>query len=840
MVTPLRQKHLPIWAKIGVSFGGLCLVLLAVGGIALNRIDAINEQIVLAHEDWLPSQRTLGQLRSRLDQYRLAEVAFAGASGDREIAAAADGVRRASAAVDDARDECARFITPGTDDVRYMRAFDHAWGDYRKAGAAMIRASGSGRRGARERLAAAQPLYRAAYGALSESMRSNTDAGLATATAAAQYVKDTRLVLLTALLAVLVMSAVLGVVLTRSVSMPLASMTRVMGRLARHDLAVEIPERVRNDELGVMANAIEVFRRSLIETDELRERQDAQHELLIQSERRFRSVFDSVNEGILIIDPGTGRFAEVNRRGCEMLDREPKDIVGAAVGSFSAEETPGEGSQVMERLERAGNDGPQLFDWYCMRGDGRPFWAEVSLRRATIADRDVVVATLRDISERRRVEARIRQMALHDALTGLPNRSVFVDAAGREIGRANREGRLLAVLFLDLDHFKDINDTLGHPAGDELLRVVAERLSSAVRKSDVVARFGGDEFAVLATQLHEANEAAALASKLLQALEAPFMLGSNRIVSGASIGIALYPHDGTDAASLMSHADVALYCAKAEGRGDYRFFTDSMDLETRERVNLLAELREAIDSQQFFLAYQPQVLIDGGQVTGLEALLRWRHPRRGILSPDAFIGEAERGGVIAPLGEWVLGEACRQAGAWLRAGILPPSVGVNLSMAQLRAPAAFEQLVAVRLSENGVPAQRLELEVADNQLLSAENPPEALARLRSLGVRLALGDFGAGCSSLWQLGRFKADRLKIARALVRSLESREAAAVVRAAIGLGRELGMRVIAEGVETERQTRLLASWGCEEAQGYHFARPLAAADVEPLLRAGRIAAA
>lgn len=415
---------------------------------------------------------------------------------------------------------------------------------------------------------------------------------------------------------------------------------------------------------------------------------------------------------------------------------------------------------------------------------------------------------------------------------------MFVEAVRRESDRARREDRRFAVLLLALDHFKDINDTLGRAAGDELLRAVATRLRSSVRKSDMVSRFGGDEFAALATDVHGAGEAMAVAEKLLKALHAPFTINGDRVSTGASIGIALYAGDGADAEVLMSHADVALHRAKAEERGAHRFFTRSMDAETRQRAKLIGELREAVNSEQFFLVYQPQVHIESGAITGLEALLPWRHPLRGVIGPGEFIREAESSGLIIPLGEWVLRAACRQAKSWHEAGILPAAVAVNLSVAQLRGPVAFDRVVAATLAESDLPAERLEIELTESLFMSGEGHQDAVARLRLLGVKLALDDFGTGYSCLAYLRRFPADRVKIARNFVSSLESREDGAVIRATIGLCRELGMRVIAEGVETERQRQLLSAWGCAEAQGFYFARPCTAEYVTSLLRAGKIA--
>jgi diguanylate cyclase (GGDEF)-like protein len=312
---------------------------------------------------------------------------------------------------------------------------------------------------------------------------------------------------------------------------------------------------------------------------------------------------------------------------------------------------------VMRGIVRVRGQGPVTCEWHCKTKDGRLFWVEQSLRPANFGGQDVVLASVRDISDRREAEQQIRHMARYDGLTGLPNRGVFVEAVERAISRSRRDGRNFAVLFLDLDNFKDVNDTLGHPAGDALLREVAERLRSAVRETDVVARFGGDEFAVLVDDMRGATDAAQLGDKLIKALDAPFTIQGTQVRTGLSIGIAPYAEGSADVETLMSHADVALYRAKSEGRGTYRFFNTGMDSETRARVALIGELREAITSDQLFLTYQPQVDIASGRITVLEALVRWRHPQRGVLAAEAFVHEAEGSGLIVALGRRVLRDA---------------------------------------------------------------------------------------------------------------------------------------------------------------------------------------
>jgi diguanylate cyclase (GGDEF)-like protein/PAS domain S-box-containing protein len=443
----------------------------------------------------------------------------------------------------------------------------------------------------------------------------------------------------------------------------------------------------------------------------------------------------------------------------------------------------------------------------------------------------------RDITATKELAARAIRMAHFDVLTGLANRSVFVEALQRAVAKVKRGEKGFAVIYLDLDHFKDVNDTLGHAVGDALLRAVADRLESNTRESDTVARFGGDEFAVIVGDIAEPADAAILADKLIDALGDPYSILGNEIYSGASIGIDLYGPQARDAETLLSHADVALYRAKSEGRGGYRFFTDVMDTEVRIQVSLGTELHEALSSGQLFLLYQPQFAIDSARITGVEALVRWRHPQRGILGPEIFIPVAEKTGFIVKLGSWVLWTACRQAKAWLDAGIEPIRIAVNLSALQFKLPNALETEIVAVLAETGLPPRSLELELTETVLMSARGVhSDIISRLRHLGVTIAIDDFGTGYSSLDYLRRFPADRIKIAQSFVQHLETMPGdASIVKATIGLARELGVRVVAEGVQTREQLELLKGWGCCEVQGFYFAQPLTAEDVTLLLREG-----
>lgn len=472
--------------------------------------------------------------------------------------------------------------------------------------------------------------------------------------------------------------------------------------------------------------------------------------------------------------------------------------------------------------------------------DGRVFERHTGPLPIRVGDAPGRIFFFRDITARRTAERRVAEMARHDELTGLDNRGAFVARVEQTIARARRGAKGFAVLYLDLDHFKDVNDTLGHLAGDLLLQGVARRLKACVRETDLVARFGGDEFAILVSDLDDPAQAIPVVERLTAALREPFSIHGNEVRTGASTGIAVYGGDATDAESLLSHADVALYRVKSDERGAHRFFTDAMDAEVRHRVALGAELRDAIDTGQLFVVYQPQVAIATGRIVGLEALVRWRHPKRGIVSPAEFIPVAETSGLIVGLGEKVMREACRQTTAWITAGIAPSTIAVNVSGLQFKTPVQLENMVRSILAETTLPARRLELELTESVLMDAWfKRTDVLVRLRQMGLRISIDDFGTGFSSLDYLSRFPVDRIKIAQDFIRDLTTRTAnAAIVRATIGLARELHTEVIAEGVETLEQLELLKSWGCLEVQGYYYSKPVSAEEVTALLRRGTIA--
>lgn len=545
-------------------------------------------------------------------------------------------------------------------------------------------------------------------------------------------------------------------------------------------------------------------------------------ELHTQNER-FDAALNNMSQALCMVDADQ-RLIVCNRQYMELFGLSPaqvrprtpmQDILAAIV---SAGHYPRELAEVIHEEQQA------------LIRDRLPanFFREQSGGRALAVSHQPMpgggwVATYEDITERRRAEARIAYMAHHDALTGLPNRLLFRERMEQELGRLDRQGGWLAVLCLDIDHFKNVNDTLGHPAGDKLLQAVAQRLRACVREPDTVARLSGDEFAILLTASGQPASVQALADRLLKAISAPYDIEGHRVVATASIGAALAPGDGDNADELLKNADMALYRAKADGRAAFRFFETEMHARLQTRLALEMDLREAVEKGQLEVFYQPLLDLKHGRIGGFEALLRWRHPERGLVSPDQFIPLAEETGLILPIGEWVLRRACTDAMGWPE----HVKVAVNLSARQFRSP-DLVQAVSAALAETGLPAGRLELEVTESVLLQDDEMILALLhRLRGLGLRISLDDFGTGYSSLTHLQRLPLDEIKVHRSFVAPLEEADGPArvVLRSIVGIAHGLGLVTTAEGVESEQVARSVAELGCERLQGYLIAAPMGA---------------
>src|SRR5665213_352770 len=438
------------------------------------------------------------------------------------------------------------------------------------------------------------------------------------------------------------------------------------------------------------------------------------------------------------------------------------------------------------------------------------------------------VVTQEDITERRRAEKQIAHLAHSDALTDLPNRVLFREQLERELERIKR-GEQLAMLYIDIDEFKSVNDSLGHPVGDELLKAVAVRLRGCIRETDFVARLGGDEFAIVQTGIGQPGDVMELVNRIYEAIREPYECLGHRVATDASIGIALAPHDGTDLDQLLKSADLAMYGAKADGRRTYRFFEPEMDSRVKARRTLELDVRQALADTAFELHYQPVVDLKSDEIAGCEALLRWRHPDRGMISPAEFIPIAEETGLICQIGDWVLATACAEAANW------PSNVrlAVNVSPVQFRSH-AFALKVANVLATTGLPAHRLELEITEAVLIRDDDAAlTMLQHLRAIGVRIALDDFGTGYSSLSYLRRFPFDKIKIDRCFVDDIaEAAGCSAIVQAVINIAKAQNMTTTAEGVETEQQKEMLRSLGCTQMQGFLFSRPRPVAEIRALL--------
>lgn len=544
------------------------------------------------------------------------------------------------------------------------------------------------------------------------------------------------------------------------------------------------------------------------------------------------TVFEHSPEAIAITDLAH-RIVSVNR-AYESLTGLSAERARGAIFQPCEDEGPGSGEALWAIVNAQGEWSGETVG---RRADGTTYPRAMTISGVRDPVRHELkhfIVMFSDITERKHAEAHIQHLAYRDTLTGLANRFSLDVRLQQSVADARRSQHQLAVLFLDLDRFKHINDSLGHAIGDELLMQVGHRLRTAVREADTVARLGGDEFVVVLQNVNGANDAAHVATKLLERLSAPYLVTGNELHTTPSIGISLFPDDTGDPTALMRNADTAMYHAKAAGRARFQFYTAEMNRAATERLDLERKLRKAVAGNEFELWYQPQFAAADGRPTGVEALVRWRHPEDGLIPPGRFIPIAEETGIIGDIGNWVLEEACRQARAWIDEGLPPLRMSVNLSVRQLR-DATLATRVRETLARTGLPAGRLELEITESSVM--DRPDEAVALLRSLktlGLELAIDDFGTGHSSLSYLKLFPLDHLKIDRSFVSDIEfDPNDAAIVAAAVSLAHNLGLTVIAEGVETATQVERLRGLGCDELQGYHFSKPLPAAEAENLLR-------
>ena len=568
-------------------------------------------------------------------------------------------------------------------------------------------------------------------------------------------------------------------------------------------------------------------------------RQLAEQQALRQAEEKYRAIFEEAVVGIFQITP-EGRPLIVNRALAEMHGYDSPEQLLAEVSNVVHQlfVDPNRMDELRQMLEEKGAVRGAEIEVY--RRDRTKKWVLMSLRAVIHGNTVLNEGIVEDISDRKAAEKQVQFLAYYDALTELPNRTLLHDRLSQALASARRRKDKVALLFLDLDRFKDINDSFGHSVGDLLLQNIAERFKSGVRKQDTVGRLGGDEFLIVLTNVKEIAYASVAAERFMHAMSAKFVIQGRSLSISCSIGISMFPEDGMDSESLLRNADAAMYSAKESGRNNFRFFTEDMNAQGVERLTLENGLRLALDKKELFLVYQPQVDIVSGKIIGLEALLRWQHPTLGLVPPDKFIRIAENCGLIVPIGEWVLRTACSQARKWQDEGIPAVSVAVNVSAVQFRQE-GFCELIRRVLHETGLAPQYLELELTEGLLLAnADVTFSVLQELKAMGLTLAIDDFGTGYSNFNYLRQFRVSKLKIDRSFIRDVAvNPDDAAITTAIISMAKSLNLKVIAEGVEDEAQMSFLRAHQCDEIQGYYFSKPLAPEEAADKLRGSAVQA-
>ena len=636
----------------------------------------------------------------------------------------------------------------------------------------------------------------------------------------------------------------------RPISRPLLHLVKTAETISLagdYSVRANLPNR---DEFGALVTAFNGMLEQIESRDQtlLRHREQLEKEVadrtaellaanahLRRAEEKYRAIFEDAVVGIFQITP-EGRPLAVNRALAQMHAFDTPEQLMADVSDVAADLFVDPSRMHEFRRMLANNGVVRGAEVQVYRKDRTKKWVLVSMR--AVRDQDGAIAllegTVEDITDRKLAEERVQFLAYYDALTGLPNRALLQDRLETALAGARRRNERVALLFLDLDRFKVINDSLGHSVGDLLLQEVAARLRKCARNQDTVARIGGDEFLIALTALKDTPDAAVAAERIMEAMAPEFVIQGRSFAITCSVGISIYPAHGTDAETLIKNADAAMYSAKESGRNAFRFFTDDMNSQAVERLTLEHSLRGALERNELFLVYQPQISVASGKITGFEALLRWHHPELGLVRPDRFINVAENSGLIMPIGEWVLRTACTTAREWQRQGLPATPMAVNVSAVQFRHE-NFRELVRKVLRETGLAPDYLELELTESVLLSsADVTLPVLQELKTMGVRLAIDDFGTGYSSLSYLRQFPVSKLKIDRSFVQDVAlNPDDAAITAAIISMARSLNLKVIAEGVEDEAQMSFLRQHHCDEIQGYYFSKPLVVEEAAAKLR-------
>jgi diguanylate cyclase (GGDEF)-like protein/PAS domain S-box-containing protein len=549
----------------------------------------------------------------------------------------------------------------------------------------------------------------------------------------------------------------------------------------------------------------------------------------------YKFLFEQTTEGIFLADLHSNRIIETNQAYCKLLGYPAADLLQKDIYQVIALDR----EIIDSQLDSIEPEKPFYVEESLHRcRDGTIVNVEEKITRSTFQNREIFCFTVRDISERKRSEERLQYQAFHDLLTNLPNRLLFSKELTIALANAQRNQTLLAVMFLDLDSFKNINNTLGHLIGDQVLQSFAQRLTACVRGGDTVARWGSDEFTILLPRIRNTEDTVKLAGRIFDTLKQPFIIEQHYLQLKTSIGIAIYPQDGEDKELLLRNADVALCRTKEQGRNHYQFYTPHLSEEAELFLKLETLLHQALEKQEFSLNYQPQIKISTGEVTGIETLLRWHHPRLGAITPSKFLPLAEKTDLILTIGKWVLNNACQQALIWQKDGLKPIPISVNLSNSEFAQPNLVASVARI-LEKTGLDPQWLELEITEKTLRqNLHSARQIFQDFQNLGVRIALDDFGTGYSALGYLQQFSFRTLKLDQTFIRDLRgSSQEKAIISAALALGTGFNFRIVAEGVETQQQIDFLHSLGCEEAQGYHYSRPLIAEATRQFLDSHRI---
>jgi len=636
-------------------------------------------------------------------------------------------------------------------------------------------------------------------------------------------------------------TALFGIIIYATVSVllvkPLIRLGKAADQLALGDFSAVLPP-ATHDELGNLVKAFSSMRetRQKVET-ELNDLNSSLESIVMariaelrDSEAYIHAVLDNVNEGIIVIAEA-GVIVSFNTAAEKIFGYSSHEIVKQNFNLLiSADhlELSGAYHRYVPEQEHGSIYGVTR-EVVGLRKDYSAFPLELKTSQLRIQNNLLFITTARDITDRKDAEQRISYMASHDNLTNLPNRTLLQNRIEQTLVHNKRRDQLAAVLFIDLDKFKIINDTLGHDVGDGLLKEVASRLVSGVRNEDTVARQGGDEFIIMLCTINHPGDAGIIAQKLISSLTQPFYIHGKELHIGASIGIAIYPDDGDSMELLLKNSDIAMYHAKESGRGNYQYFLAKMNEQAAEKQALSSDLRHAVARNELFLVYQPVVEMISGSITGMEVLLRWQHPVLGMVSPLKFIPLAEESGLILPIGEWVLRSACRQIQEWRTLGYEVPRLAINLSAKQFRQITLSDTIASI-LQETGVESRYLGLEITESMLVqNIDEVVNTLLKLSNMGLEISIDDFGTGYSSLSYLKRFPINKLKIDKSFVDDIATHpDDAAIVKAIIAMAHGLQMKVVTEGVETQAQHDFLRQHGCEQYQGYLFSKPLPAAEI------------